>query len=156
MDSRQSHWSIRETKDSEGPAEAGASASAHAIPTPRATILIAENEENNRHLMEQILKLAGYSSVLAMNGLEALHALDLERVDLVLVDLSMPVLDGYRTAERIRQHPEWARLPIVAVTAHALNGDRERALGSGFDEYLVKPFRPRDLLQLVERLLNPA
>ncbi len=91
-----------------------------------------------------------------MNGLEALHALDLEPVDLVLVDLSMPVLDGYRTAERIRQRPEWAHLPVVAVTAHALNGDRERALSGGFDEYLVKPFRPRDLLQLVERLLNRA
>src|SRR5579863_7441283 len=97
----------------------------------RASILIAENEENNRHLMDQILKLAGYSCVLAMNGLEALRALDLEHIDLALVDLSMPVLDGYDTAARIRAHPQWVHLPVVAVTAHALSGDRERALSSG-------------------------
>jgi two-component system cell cycle response regulator DivK len=66
----------------------------------------------------------------------------------------MPVLDGYRTTERIRQRPGGATLPIVAVTAHALGGDRERAFLSGCTDYLVKPFRPRELLQLVARLLQ--
>jgi CheY-like chemotaxis protein len=154
MNSRHTGEPLPCTGTGDNPATASISHLARDIPAPRATILIAENEENNRHLMEQILKLAGYSCILTVNGLDALHALELERVDLVLIDLSMPVLDGYHTAEVIRQRPEYATLPIVAVTAHALDGERERAFHSGCSEYLVKPFRPRDLLQLVERLLS--
>ena len=156
MDSRHLDELRHRSRDGTTPATTRSSAPVQFSPAPRATILIAENEETNRHLMEQILKLNGYSCILAVNGLEALHALELERVDLVLIDLSMPVLDGYRTTERIRQRPGGATLPIVAVTAHAMGGDRERAFLSGCTDYLVKPFRPRDLIQLVERLLQPA
>lgn len=121
---------------------------------PRETILVVENEETNRCLMEQILGFAGYRSVSASNGLEALDVLDRERVDLVLIDLSMPVLDGYRATEIIRRRPDGADLPIVAVTAHAMSEDRELALAAGCTDYLAKPYRPADLVSLVERLLN--
>ena len=119
-----------------------------------AVILIVENEENNRCLMEQILRYAGYQSLSARNGLEALNILDREHVDLVLTDLSMPVLDGYRATELMRRRPGAAALPIVAVTAHAMSDDRELALRSGCTDYLVKPYRPRDLVRMVERWLR--
>lgn len=119
-----------------------------------AVILIVENEENNRCLMEQILRYAGYQSLSARNGLEALNILDREHVDLVLTDLSMPVLDGYRATELMRRRPGAATLPIVAVTAHAMSDDRELALRSGCTDYLVKPYRPRDLVRMVERWLR--
>lgn len=121
---------------------------------PRETILVVENEEINRSLMEQILGFAGYRSISASNGLEALGVLDRERVDLVLIDLSMPVLDGYRATEIIRRRPDGADLPIVAVTAHAMSEDRELALAAGCTDYLAKPYRPAELLSLIERLLN--
>lgn len=119
-----------------------------------ATILVVENEENNRCLMEQILGFAGYRYLSATNGLEALAVLDHERVDLMLIDLSMPVLDGYRATEIIRQRPDGATLPIVAVTAHAMSEDRELALQSGCTDYLAKPYHPSELLDVVERLLR--
>lgn len=122
---------------------------------PRETILVVENEEINRSLMEQIIGFAGYRSVSASNGLEALDVLDQERVDLVLIDLSMPVLDGYRATEIIRRRPDGADLPIVAVTAHAMSEDRDLALAAGCTDYLAKPYRPSELISLIERYLNP-
>ncbi len=120
----------------------------------RETILIVENEASNRCLMEQILGFAGYNSVSASNGLEALDLLDQERIDLVLIDLSMPVLDGYRATEIIRRRPDGADLPIVAVTAHAMSEDRDLALAAGCTDYLAKPYRPAELVDLVARLLR--
>jgi CheY-like chemotaxis protein len=119
-------------------------------------ILVAENEPTNRHLMEQILRIAGYDTLSATNGREALDMLQTRRADLILIDISMPVLDGFATLTLLREQPEYATTPVVAVTAHATSEDRQRALRSGFTEYLTKPFRPRDLLHLVEQLLTPG
>ena len=119
-----------------------------------AMILIVENEANNRCLMEQVLLYAGYQTRSARNGLEALNLLDREHIDLVLTDLSMPVLDGYRATELMRRRPGNATLPIIAVTAHAMSDDRELALRSGCTDYLVKPYRPRELVRMVERWLR--
>jgi CheY-like chemotaxis protein len=116
-------------------------------------ILVVENEDSNLRLMEQILDFAGYRFLPATNGLEALTVLDQEQVDLVLIDLAMPILDGYRTTELMRLRPEMATTPIVAVTAHAMSEDRELALASGCTDYIAKPFRPHQLLNLIERLL---
>ena len=117
-------------------------------------ILVAENEANNRRLIEHILGIAGYGYVSASNGLEVLQILDTCRVDMVLLDLSMPFLDGYQTTERIRRRPDGATLPIVAVTAYAMSDDRDRALRSGCTDYLAKPFRPSELLDMVRRTLR--
>lgn len=119
-----------------------------------ATILIVENEDSNRTLMEKILSFAGYHCVTACNGQEALDAFDRSLPDLVLTDIAMPVMDGYETAARMRARPGGAEIPIVAVTAHAMSGDREHVLQRGCDEYLAKPYRPRELLEMVERLLR--
>lgn len=121
--------------------------------TRQPTILIIENEVSNRILIERVLSTRGYRCVSASNGQEALNLLDHEQVDLILTDLSMPVLDGYRTTQLIRERPTLAHVPIVAVTAYALNDESEAAMHIGCNEYLTKPFKPRQLLELVDRLL---
>jgi CheY-like chemotaxis protein len=126
------------------------------IPTPgtsQPTILIVENEVSNRILIERVLSTRGYRCVSASNGREALNILDHEHVDLILTDLSMPVLDGYRTTQLIRERPALANVPIVAVTAYAMNDESEPAMRVGCTEYLTKPFKPRQLLEVVDRLL---
>ena len=121
--------------------------------TRQPTILIIENEVSNRLLIERVLSTRGYRCISASNGLEALNILDQENVDLILTDLSMPVLDGYRTTQLIRERPAMAHVPIVAVTAYALNDETEAAMQIGCNEYLTKPFKPRQLLDVVDRLL---
>jgi CheY-like chemotaxis protein len=122
--------------------------------TQQATILIIENEVSNRILIERVLSTRGYRCLSASNGREALETLDYEHVDLILTDLSMPVLDGYRTTQLIRSRPGMEQVPIVAVTAYALNEEGEAARQIGCTEYLTKPFKPRQLLEVVERLLG--
>ncbi len=125
--------------------------SAHGNSQP--TILIVENEVSNRILIERVLSTRGYRCLSASNGQEALNILDREGVDLILTDLSMPVLDGYRATQLIRTRSHLANVPIVAVTAFALRHDVEAAKQIGCTEYLTKPFKPRQLLEVVERLL---
>lgn len=117
------------------------------------TILVIENEVSNRLLIERVLSTRGYRCLSAANGREALAILDVEPVDLILTDLSMPVLDGYQTTQLIRARPALANVPIVAVTAYALSDENEAALRIGCNEYLTKPFKPRQLLEVVDRLL---
>lgn len=121
--------------------------------TRKPTILIIENEVSNRILIERVLSTRGYRCISASNGQEALNILDRENVDLILTDLSMPVLDGYRTTQLIRERPALVNVPIVAVTAYALNDENEAAMQIGCNEYLTKPFKPRQLLEVVDRLL---
>jgi CheY-like chemotaxis protein len=123
------------------------------IPRPQGVILIVEDDESNRRLLEQILGFAGYQYLSAVNGQEALEVLDRAHVDVVLLDLFIPVLDGYETTGIIRAQPKTAAMPIVAVTANAMPGDRERALSAGCTEYLAKPFGPGQLLDMVKRML---
>jgi CheY-like chemotaxis protein len=119
-----------------------------------ATILVVENEVSNRILIERVLSTRGYRCLSASNGREALDILDRERVDLILTDLSMPVLDGYQTTQLIRTRPGLENVPIVAVTAFALADEGEAARQIGCTEYLTKPFKPRQLLEVVDRLLH--
>jgi CheY-like chemotaxis protein len=128
----------------------GASAESRA----RRTVLVVENDEQSRRLVEQILALSEYACLSAANGLEALERLDQAHVDLALMDLSMPALDGYQTVERLRARPEYASIPIVAVSGYTEQERRDQALEAGFTEYLSKPFRPKELLQLINRLLS--
>ncbi len=130
-----------------------ASASYKSNETQMPTILIIENEVSNRILIERVLSTRGYRCISASNGLEALKLLERERVNLILTDLSMPVMDGYRTTQLIRERPGMKRVPIVAVTAYAQSDENEAALQIGCNEYLTKPFKPRQLLEVVARLL---
>ena len=143
---------LRRRYTSPDPSAPPAAAQAGAV-AASSVILVAENEASNRVLMEQILSMAGYQYVSATNGVEVLALLARYTVDVVLLDLSMPVLDGFRTTQEIRRTPELASLPVVAVTGHATPEDREQALEAGCTDYLAKPFRTHELVAVVQRML---
>jgi CheY-like chemotaxis protein len=117
-------------------------------------VLIAEDNAVNRELLRELLEARGYAVVEACDGQEALHMIELTQPDLLLLDISMPVLDGFAVVRKIRENPRLASLPVVAVTAIAMQGDRQRILNSNFDGYLSKPVDSRSLAGELERLLS--
>jgi CheY-like chemotaxis protein len=118
----------------------------------RNTVLVVDDNEINRVVACDLLQELGYPSDVACNGLEAVEKVGANTYALVLMDCQMPELDGYAAARRIRALPEPAcRVPIIALTAHALTGDRDRALSAGMDDYTTKPIRVRTLEQLLKR-----
>ena len=118
------------------------------------SVLIAEDNAVNRELLRELLEMHGHIVVEACNGEEALRFLDDSKPEILLLDLGMPVMDGYVTIRKIRENPRLAALPVLAVTAYAMHGDKERILGSGFDGYLSKPIDPKLLNQELNRLLS--
>ena len=117
-------------------------------------ILIAEDNPVNRELLRELLEGRGYSVSEARDGLEALRAIENDPPDVVLLDVGMPMLDGYGVAHRVRHNPKLAALPLLAVTAYAMQGDREKILASGFDGYLSKPIDPSKLEKELSRVLD--
>ena len=115
-------------------------------------ILIAEDNAVNRELLRELLEARGYIVEEACNGQEALAMIAQSKPDALLLDLNMPVLDGFATMRKIREDPAMATLPVLAVTAYAMRGDREKTLAAGFDEYLSKPISPSALDAELERL----
>lgn len=118
------------------------------------TVLIAEDNPVNRELLRELLEIRGYAVIEACNGQEAMEQLQTMRPDILLLDLNMPVLDGFGSIEQIRKHPSLRTLPVLAVTAYAMRGDREKILTAGFDGYLSKPIDPTLLQQELQRLLT--
>jgi CheY-like chemotaxis protein len=118
-----------------------------------ARILIADDYDDNRELLRLMLESAGYSVRETRNGSEFLAAALAELPDIALIDLSMPILDGWGTLNALRADERTRRIHCIAVTALAAEQDRQRALDAGFDAYLTKPYRSRDLLDLVARTL---
>ena len=118
-----------------------------------ARILIADDYDDNRELLRLMLAADGYAIHEARNGREALDVARREVPDLALIDLSMPTLDGWGFLKELREDAGLNAIPCVAVTAFAADQDRQRALAAGFDAYLSKPYRARDLLDLVRSLL---
>ena len=118
------------------------------------TALIAEDNPVNRELLRELLEMRGFSVLEAPDGEQTLKQIEQTKPDILLLDLNMPVLDGVETLKRIRQDPELAGLPVLAVTAYAMRGDRERILSSGFDGYVSKPISPSELGTELERLLK--
>jgi CheY-like chemotaxis protein len=116
-------------------------------------ILIAEDNAVNRELLRELLEVRGYTVVEACDGEEALRMIEQTQPDLLLLDIGMPVLDGFAVVRKIRENPRLASLPVVAVTAYAMQGDRERILNSNFDGYLSKPVNSRSLAGELDRLL---
>jgi two-component system sensor histidine kinase/response regulator len=117
--------------------------------------LLAEDNEVNRLLVVRLLERQGYRVVIAENGREAVAALEREAIDLVLMDVQMPEMDGLEAtrAIRLREKETGSHLPIIALTAHAMKGDREGCLEAGMDDYLSKPVRPQHLFTAVEAQL---
>jgi CheY-like chemotaxis protein len=117
-------------------------------------VLVAEDNPVNRELLRELLENRGHAVVEACDGQEALRMVEETQPDILLLDIGMPVLDGYAVARRIRENPALAPLPILAITAYAMQGDREKILHSGFDGYLSKPVSARALADELERLLR--
>ena len=117
-------------------------------------ILIAEDNAVNRELLRELLEIRGYTVAEACDGEEALRMIEQAQPDLLLLDIGMPLLDGFGVVGKIRENPRMATLPVVAVTAYAMQGDREKILNSKFDGYLSKPVNAHSLAEELERLLG--
>lgn len=116
-------------------------------------ILVVEDVDLNRELIVQLLEDT-YQVIEAVNGQEGLELAELERPDLILMDLSLPVMDGWEATRRLKAHDELRSIPIIAITAHAMVGDEEKALAAGCDDYLVKPLDENQLFAKVTKLLE--
>jgi two-component system, cell cycle response regulator DivK len=119
-------------------------------------ILIVDDRATSRELLRTVLEKQGYAVTEAADGDEALQKVRAESPHLVLLDLQMPVRDGYEVLRELRQDPRFAALPIIAITASAMQGDRERALAAGFTSYLTKPVTLSLLREEIQRLLPPG
>jgi|ERR1700674_574437 len=115
-------------------------------------ILVAEDNPVNLELLREILEAGQYQVVEAGDGLEALAKIEENQPDLVLLDINMPVLDGFGAIRQIRAQPRYSRLPVVAVTAYAMKDDRERILAAGFNGYVSKPIDAAALLRELQQL----
>ncbi len=117
-------------------------------------ILIAEDNLVNRELIREILSDGEYEVIEACDGQQALQKIEEVTPDLVLLDIQMPVLDGYQVVRRIRDNPQSTALRVIALTAYAMEGDRDRALAAGFDDYLTKPIDLKMLTRKIEQFLE--
>lgn len=120
-----------------------------------ARILIVEDHPSSLELMRYLLQASGYSTLVAKDGSEALALARLETPDLVVCDLQMPHLDGYGVLEAMRADPALRHIPLIAVTAFSMVGDRERVLSAGFDGYQSKPIEPEAFVAQMEQHLPP-
>ena len=119
------------------------------------TILVAEDNATNRELLTEILEGWGYQVKHASNGLEVFAAMESAFPDLILVDIQMPEMDGYGVVKRLRRSPRFGKIPVIALTAYAMQGDREKALAKGFDGYITKPIDLDSLRRQIEVFCDP-
>ena len=117
-------------------------------------ILVVEDTEDNRQILRDLLTSAGFELIEAADGASGVGLAAAHRPDLILMDVQLPVLDGYEAARRIRADSELAHIPIIAVTSYALSGDEAKARAAGCDGYVAKPFSPRALLAKIREFLG--
>lgn len=117
-------------------------------------ILIVEDQEDNRRILRDLLSAAGYDFMEAETGEDGVAMARTHRPDLVLMDIQLPVMDGFEATRAIRAIPELASVPIIAVTSYALSGDDRKAFEAGCDAYVTKPFSPRVLLAKIKEVLG--
>jgi two-component system, cell cycle response regulator DivK len=116
-------------------------------------ILVVEDQEDNRQILRDLLGSAGYDVIEAEDGQAALALVKTQRPDLILMDVQLPVMDGYESTRRIKADPDLRSIPVIVVTSYALSGDEEKARAAGCDGYVTKPFSPRQLLAKVKEYL---
>ena len=116
-------------------------------------ILVVEDQEDNRRIERDLLTTTDYEVMEAENGEEALAAVAKQRPDLILMDIQLPVMDGYEATRRIKADPQLRAIPIIAVTSYALSGDEEKARAAGCDDFVPKPYSPRQLLAKIRKYL---
>ncbi len=118
-----------------------------------ATILVIEDNERNAYLVTFILEKYGYLVIQARDGKTGIELARRRRPDLILLDIQLPVMDGYAVAHELAENDESSRIPIVAVTSYAMHGDRERILAAGCAGYIEKPINPTTFMSEIERFL---
>ena len=118
------------------------------------TILVVEDQEDNRQILRDLLGSAGLRMIEAHDGEEALSVAQSQRPDLILMDIQLPLVDGYEATRNIKRDPELKDIPIIAVTSYALSGDEQKAREAGCDAYMAKPYSPRALLARIEQFLD--
>lgn len=121
----------------------------------KATILVIEDDDASRQLAIYLLESAGHRVLAAENGVVGVRIALAESPDIILCDLQMPVMNGYEVARSLRTSMIWRVVPLVAVTAFSMPGDREKALDVGFNDHLSKPITPEIFVQQVEAFLGP-
>jgi len=118
------------------------------------SILYVEDNLENRILILRILNAEGYSVIFAENGTEALHAVSNQNFDLILMDINLPDIDGYTLTSKLRENPKLSGVPIIALTANVMRGDREKSLEAGCDGYIQKPIDVDALPNQVEMYMK--
>ncbi len=121
-----------------------------------AKVLLVEDNEMNRDMLSRRLQRKGFEVIVAADGREGVAKASAESPDLILLDMSLPVMDGWEAARQIKHDPETRNIPIIALTAHAMAGDREKALEAGCDEYETKPIELPRLLGKIKLFLGDA
>lgn len=116
-------------------------------------ILLVEDNDMNSDMLSRRLKRKGYQVINALNGLEGIELALSEQPDLILMDMGLPILDGWQASRKLKQIPQTCSIPILSLTAHAMMDDRKRALEAGCDEYETKPVNLPRLLSKIEALL---
>lgn len=116
-----------------------------------ATILLVEDNEMNRDMLSRRLTKRGYDVIMAVDGEDGLQKAVATGPDLILMDMSLPVLDGWEATRRLKADPTTSRIPVIALTAHAMSDDRKKAIEAGCDDYDTKPV---DLTRLLEKIQN--
>jgi two-component system cell cycle response regulator DivK len=116
-------------------------------------ILVVEDQADNRRIMRDLLTRSGYEIVEAMTGEEGVSLAETQQPDLILMDIQLPIIDGYEATRRIKANPALHHIPIIAVTSYALSGDDVKAYAAGCNDYVAKPFSPRALLAKVREYL---
>ena len=117
-------------------------------------ILVVEDTEDNRQILRDLLGMAGYDMVEAHDGAEGVAKAAEHKPDLILMDIQMPVMDGYEATRRIKANPELKAIPIIAVTSYALSGDEQKTRDAGCDAYIAKPYSPRQMQAKVREILG--
>ncbi len=118
-----------------------------------AKILLVEDNEISRDLLSRRLRKSGYQIVMAVDGNQAISMASRERPDVILMDMTLPGIDGWEATRELRRRPDTSRIPVIALTAHTLPADRARALAAGCDEYEPKPVELAELVHKIETLL---
>src|SRR5215468_12361619 len=117
-------------------------------------ILVVEDQEDNRRIIRDLLRHAGFEVIEVGDGEKALTATATHRPDVILMDVQLPLLDGYEATRRIKAQPALRHIPIIVVTSYALSGDDVKAMEAGCNAYVTKPFSPRALLAKIRELLG--
>ncbi len=117
-------------------------------------ILVIEDTEDNRQIIRDLLTSAGYEMIEAVDGAQGVAMATEHKPDLILMDMQLPVLDGYEATRRIKANPALAHIPVIAVTSYALSGDEAKTKAAGCNAYVAKPFSPRQLLAKVREFVG--